>query len=396
MKARALKKIQYTFEVLRAPPRPPRTKKPFFARLRVTSWIKKAVLRSALTLLLTLIAITTTAQNALAAEEHIVQPGETLSRIAARYGTTAAALQRLNKLPNANLVRAGQRLLIEAAAPSANAAPAVQNYRAYTVRPGDSLTHLADTHGITLSRLMSINGLTSPRWLYVGQILRLPALPGAPAPPRSLVHTVRAGDTVSAIAAQHRVTTAAVLRLNGLTEYSLLTIGQTLRLPSPDALELLEDLYPRLDPAHYPTTTERWIEVDLSEQLAIAYEGAVPVKVFIISSGAGNTPTVTGTFRIWAKIALQDMRGGNRAAGTHYHLKDVPNVQYFYQDYGFHGAYWHNNFGAPMSRGCINMTEKDAAWLFDWTSPWTPPRLHADDWLFSTRANPGTLIMVHQ
>ena len=165
-----------------------------------------------------------------------------------------------------------------------------------------------------------------------------------------------------------------------------------LQIPSRSALELLENLPNRLSQAQYPTSTERWIEVDLSEQLAVAYEGTQPVKAFVISSGVGRTPTVTGTFRIWAKIAKQDMSGGSRAAGTYYHLKDVPDVMFFHRGYGFHGTYWHNNFGTPMSRGCVNMTKEDAKWLFEWSSP----TVYGDDYLFSTSANPGTLVLVHE
>ena len=426
------------------------------------------LVRAKLAVLLAVIAVITTAHGAFAVEVHIVQPGETLSQIASRHGTTVANLQRLNNLPNANLVRYGQRLLIDSPDTTTNAAQGYRTYtvrpgdtltkvadrhglsvttlaringvsplrwlykgqslllpvstalvqpapapaalshvvaanrtvdgvQRYTVQPGDSLTRLAQRHGVTLSSLISMNGLGSAPWLYVGQVLLLPA----PAPPqalpqpgrtRSLDHTVHAGETLSEIAAHYRVSPVAILRLNGLTNHSRLAVGQTLRIPSENALELLKYLYPSLDPAHYPTATERWIEVDLGEQLAIAYEGAVPVKVFVISSGVENSPTVTGAFRIWAKIALQDMRGGNRAAGTHYLLKNVPHVQYFYKDYGFHGTYWHSNFGAPMSRGCINMTAQDAEWLFNWTSP----TVYGDDWLLSTNANPGTLVMVHQ
>ena len=63
------------------------------------------------------------------------------------------------------------------------------------------------------------------------------------------------------------------------------------------------------------------------------------------SSDCWATPTVTGTFRIWAKTPVQDMYGGNRAAGDYYFLEDVDSVQYFFEDYGFHGTYWHENFG---------------------------------------------------
>ena len=443
--------------------------------------------RGTLALLLAGIAVFAAIRSAYAYETHIVSPGETLSQIAIRYGTTVARLRQLNNLPNANHVWYGQRLLIDegSAAPSAAGNQNVENQtyykvrpgdslsriaqrhgvsltrlarmndlpptgwlysgqilqmpgsaspaqaapnpvsqagvtnqnvgaaQSYTVRPGDSLTRLAERYGVSLTRLMSMNGLTSARWLYVGQVLRVPGAPRPvvqPAPPVSafqpapygstarpkrtqvVMHTVQPGEFLSQIANHYGVAPALLVRVNGLRNPNLLPVGHTLRIPPEDALDLLNDSFARLDPSQYPTHTEKWIEVDLSQQLAVAYEGTTPVRAFVISSGVGSTPTVTGTFRIWAKIAMQDMRGGSRAAGNYYHLKDVRNVQYFHRSYGFHGTYWHNNFGTPMSRGCVNMTEEDAEWLFEWTSP----TVYTDDWLFSTNANPGTLVMVHQ
>ena len=92
---------------------------------------------------------------------------------------------------------------------------------------------------------------------------------------------------------------------------------------------------------------------------------------------------------------MQDMQGGSRAAGDAYHVTEVKNVLYFHADYAFHGTYWHSNFGTPMSRGCINMTEKDAEWLFSWASPFMYDD-GDDGWMFSTDANPGTLVLVHE
>jgi hypothetical protein len=146
----------------------------------------------------------------------------------------------------------------------------------------------------------------------------------------------------------------------------------------------------------FPTITEKWIHVKLSEQRAVAYEGKLPVRIFTISSGRPRTPTVTGTFRIWIKTPLQDMQGGNRAAGDYYYLKDVPWVQYFYKDYSFHGTYWHNNFGQPMSRGCINMTIEDAKWLFYWTTPSVNSEVRTGYWIKSTPQDPGTLVVIEQ
>ncbi len=106
----------------------------------------------------------------------------------------------------------------------------------------------------------------------------------------------------------------------------------------------------------------RWILVDLSEQRLYAYEGDVVVNVFVVSTGVAATPTVTGSYRIYARYRYADMRGPG------YYLKDVPYVMYFYKSYGIHGTYWHNNFGRPMSRGCVNMRISDAEWLYHWST----------------------------
>lgn len=140
-----------------------------------------------------------------------------------------------------------------------------------------------------------------------------------------------------------------------------------------------------LTPIEFPEDEERWIRVDLSEQIVVAYEGDQPVRAFVISSGLPRTPTVTGTFRIRTKVRQQVM------SGEGYYLPNVQWVQYFYADYGFHGTYWHSNFGNPMSRGCINMTNADAKWLFDWAGPTWDGKT---TWYKSTTDNPGTLVIV--
>jgi lipoprotein-anchoring transpeptidase ErfK/SrfK len=115
---------------------------------------------------------------------------------------------------------------------------------------------------------------------------------------------------------------------------------------------------------------ERWIDVDLSQQRVYAYEGDVLMNSFIVSTGTWQTPTVTGKFRIWIKVRSQAMTGPG------YYLPDVPYVMYFYKDYGLHGTYWHNNFGTPMSHGCVNLTIPDAEWLYNFASVGTVVNVH--------------------
>jgi lipoprotein-anchoring transpeptidase ErfK/SrfK len=114
----------------------------------------------------------------------------------------------------------------------------------------------------------------------------------------------------------------------------------------------------------------RWIDVNLSEQRVYAYEGDTVVNSFIVSTGTWQTPTVTGKFKIWIKVRSQAM------SGPGYYLPDVPYVMYFYKDYGLHGTYWHNNFGTPMSHGCVNLTIPDSEWLYNFASVGTVVNVH--------------------
>ncbi len=144
--------------------------------------------------------------------------------------------------------------------------------------------------------------------------------------------------------------------------------------PGVVAMELIEDTPTTEYIAPTPNISvgagERWIDVDLTNQMVYAFEGETVVNSFVVSTGTWLTPTVTGKHKIYIKVRVQDMRGPG------YHLKDVPYVMFFKGDYGLHGTYWHNNFGTPMSRGCVNLTIDDAAWLFNWASVGTVVNVH--------------------
>jgi lipoprotein-anchoring transpeptidase ErfK/SrfK len=119
---------------------------------------------------------------------------------------------------------------------------------------------------------------------------------------------------------------------------------------------------------------ERWVDVNLSTQTLTAFEGDTAVFSTLISSGRSPWPTVTGQFRIWLRYESQTMDGTR--LGYDYYLTGVPYVMYFYQDYALHGTYWHNNFGQPMSHGCVNMETGDAEWLFNFTTIGTVVNVH--------------------
>lgn len=115
---------------------------------------------------------------------------------------------------------------------------------------------------------------------------------------------------------------------------------------------------------------ERWIDVDLSNQKVYAYEGEQIIREFLVSTGTYRHPTVTGQYRIYLKLIADDM------SGPGYYLPDVPYTMYFYKGYSFHGTYWHDNFGTPMSHGCVNMRTSDAQWLFEWADIGTMVNIH--------------------
>lgn len=122
----------------------------------------------------------------------------------------------------------------------------------------------------------------------------------------------------------------------------------------------------QFEPARYKS---KWINVNVGQQVVTVYEGAKPVKVTLVSTGKAATPTEIGIWKIYWRLPKQTMEGGNLAAGDYYRLEDVPFPQYFHMSgESFHGTYWHDNFGVPMSHGCVNMSTPMAGWLYGWAN----------------------------
>lgn len=129
-------------------------------------------------------------------------------------------------------------------------------------------------------------------------------------------------------------------------------------------------MQPAMDVPEQISGLDRWVEVNLSQQMVYAYEGEELVNSFLVSTGTWQYPTVTGEYRIYAKYRYADM------AGPGYYLPNVPYTMYFFKGYALHGTYWHNSFGTPMSHGCINLTIADAAWLYEWADIGTLVSIH--------------------
>lgn len=171
----------------------------------------------------------------LSTTSHTVTRGETLAQIARRYGTSVSALAQANGITDPNRIYAGQRLEVggAAAGPAAPSAGAT-----HTVVRGDTLGTIARRAGTSVAALVSLNRLTNPNLIRVGQVLQLPAGGAAPPAPSAgarppaggaTTHVVRRGDTLGGIAARYGIPQQQIIDANGLTG-GIVYLGQQLRL----------------------------------------------------------------------------------------------------------------------------------------------------------------------
>jgi len=294
---------------------------------------------------------------------HIVRRGETLSQIALRYGTTVHALMEANGLRNPHFIWWGQRLRIPVSYKRSISSPGY-----HIVRRGETLSQIAARYGTTVRALMEANGLRHANFIWWGQRLRLPGHTSASTRPPSSSparrHTVRRGETLARIARRYGTTIAALVRANGLRNADHIYVGQRLIIPTSGVSPSVTT------PSVSPPSSGKWIEIDLSRQTLTAYVGRTAVFSTLVSTGLPRTPTPQGRFRIRYKARSQSM------SGPGYYFPGVPWVMSFYGSYSIHGTYWHNNFGHPMSHGCVNMRPSEAQWLYNWAPIGTPVIVH--------------------
>ncbi len=144
----------------------------------------------------------------------------------------------------------------------------------------------------------------------------------------------------------------------------------------------------RTRPSHVAAGT-RWIDVDLDQQLVVAYEGATAVFATLASTGKGINATPTGVFNITRKKRQTTMRS-DRSKKQSYSVA-VPWPVYFNKGFAFHSTYWHNNFGSPRSHGCVNLSPSDAARLYRFVGPEMPAGWTV---VYGHETQPGTAVHV--
>jgi LysM repeat protein len=175
--------------------------------------------------------------NAASPTQYTVKAGDTVAAIAGRHGLSTASVLALNGLGWKSLIFPGQVLKL---APGASTSPAAaQEGGRYTIARGDTISRIAARFGVPVESVLSANGLGWSSIIYPGQTIAIPAAPAAPkielvssttptkpAPAPTSSYTIKSGDTISAIAARFGVTTKALLAANGLTASSIIYPGQ--------------------------------------------------------------------------------------------------------------------------------------------------------------------------
>ncbi|MFM7651992.1 MAG: LysM peptidoglycan-binding domain-containing protein [Vulcanococcus sp.] len=177
------------------------------------------------------------------AGEVTVKPGETLSEIAERHGTTVQRLMQLNNLRSPQDLWAGSRIQVPGAGGGSGRGSAGSGSGNYTVKSGETLSEIAERHGTSVERLMQINGLRSPQDLWAGSRIQVPgASPArssgsstakAPVNRNAREHTVQPGETLSEIADRYGIPMERLVSLNKLGKPNDLQAGATLKLRSP-------------------------------------------------------------------------------------------------------------------------------------------------------------------
>jgi LysM repeat protein len=342
--------------------------------------------------------------------QHVVQRGENLFRIALRYGVTVDAMAQANGLANPNQIYVGQTLVIPGAsqspapaAPDAGAAPAPADIVSapvyHIVQRGETLNIIARQYGVTWQEIATLNNLANPNRILVGQQLVVmntststaavppattpaepepvdPGVTSAPAPAtttQNVMHIVQRGEHLAAIARMYGVSWTTIASANNIVDPNHIYAGQSLVIPGSDGTTVQQTYFePTTGVPSGPTptiTNGKQIIVDLSDQRIYAYQDGGMLNAVTVSTGLPGTPTVVGDFNVYWKLTSQTM------SGPGYYLPGVPWVMYFYAGYAIHGTYWHNNFGQPMSHGCVNLPTDQAAWFFNWAEVGTPVRV---------------------
>lgn len=293
---------------------------------------------------------------------HVVQRGETLTSIAARYGVSAAALAQANGISNPSLIYAGQRLAIPGAGSPSPITPA-SSRTVHVVRPGETLSAIAARYGLSTSALAQANGISNPSLIRSGQRLAIPTgaagsantIVNSGAASSANVHVVRSGENLASIARQYRTTVGAIVAANGIADPSRIFSGQRLVIPD------------RAAPPVQPQSGLS-VQVSISSQRCWVYRGQQLLYDWPCSTGRAGAPTRAGTFYVQSKI--------REAWGSAFGFY-MPYWLGIYwagsTENGIHGLpyapggrpIWANALGTPVTYGCVLLGAEESKALWE-------------------------------
>ncbi|MGM0878400.1 MAG: LysM peptidoglycan-binding domain-containing protein [Bacillota bacterium] len=161
---------------------------------------------------------------------YTVQSGDTLWKVAQKFNVTAQAIIDANNLDPVKYLYIGQKLTIPGQAPVQPEKPATVSTTSYTVQSGDTLWKVAQKFGVTTQAIIDTNKLDPTKYLYVGQKLMIPDA-AQPAQPTTTTYSVISGDTLWKVAQKFGVTTQTIVDVNKLDPTKYLYVGQKLIIP---------------------------------------------------------------------------------------------------------------------------------------------------------------------
>lgn len=307
--------------------------------------------------MLTLFMPIAAAAPALDGGVHVVQAGETLSGIAARYGVSVQALLTANNLTNPSLIYSGQRLVI----PGASAQPAAGNGAVHVVQAGETLSGIAARYGVSTAALAQANNITNPSVIRSGQRLAIPGR-GSPsvasassAAPAGTVYVVKAGDSLGAIAGRYGITVSAIAAANGISNPSQIRVGQRLVIPAGSAQVVQGG-------------GGLSVTVSISQQRCRVYRGGQLLYDWRCSTGRAGSGTKTGTFYVQSKIReawgsrwgfyMPYWLGIYWAGSTENGIHGLP-----YEPGGY--PIWANAVGTPVTFGCVLLGAQESKTLWN-------------------------------
>jgi hypothetical protein len=175
-----------------------------------------------------------------------------------------------------------------------------------------------------------------------------------------------------------------------VTVREISTDGASVRITDTDWIARVDLRMPSLQtPPDGTAADAHWFDVDLDDQVLVAYEGATPVYATLVSTGRGDHATPEKLARITTKYRTADMVSTKTDV---YSVADVPWTMYYDGHFALHTSYWHDGFGDVRSHGCVNLAPRDARALYGWSSPDVPAGWVA---IYSSDANQGSVVRIH-